>query len=30
MGLTKEEIKKAIIELEDNEEWDENLFAEEL
>ena len=29
MGLTKEEIKKAIIELEDNEEWDENLFAED-
>ena len=29
MDLTKEEIRKAIIELEDNEEWDENLFAEE-
>lgn len=27
MDLTKEEIRKAIIELEDNEEWDEDLFA---
>ena len=29
MDLTKEEIRKAIIELEDNEEWDEDLFAED-
>lgn len=29
MELTKEEIRRAILELEDNEEWDENLFAEE-
>ncbi len=29
MELTKEEIKKAILELEDNEEWDEDLFAED-
>ena len=27
--LTKEEIRKAILELEDNEEWDENLFAKD-
>lgn len=29
MELTKEGIKKAIIELEDNEEWNEDLFAED-
>lgn len=29
MELAKEEIRKAIIELEDNEEWDEDLFAED-
>ena len=29
MELTKEEIRKAILELEDNEEWDEDLFAED-
>lgn len=29
MELTKEEIRRAILELEDNEEWDENLFAED-
>ena len=27
MDLTKSEIRKAILELEDNEEWNENLFA---
>ena len=29
MELTKEEIRRAILELEDNEEWDEDLFAED-
>lgn len=29
MDLTKEEIRKAILELEDNEEWNEDLFDKE-